>query len=342
MHALIRINRRFSLSRRLTLYWVIFSTLFAGCGQAAPSLTKREDVKAFIDDMVSDQNFKRADLKRLFKAVKIKDGILRAISRPAEAKPWYIYRSYFINEAQIEGGVRFWQSNADALIEVEQEYGVPAEIIVAILGVETRYGGNMGSFRVVDALSTLAFEYPKRSEFFLEELKQFLILCREESIDPLKPVGSYAGAMGIPQFMPSSYRNFAKDQDGDGKRDIWKSNRDAIASVANYFIQHGWVKGGLVTVPATVKGNEYQKFLNTGLKPETRLDVIQRSGVQIPDGLDLAQNAQLLQFENEYGPSYWIGMENFYVITRYNHSALYAMAVYQLSQEIVYRRHHSL
>ncbi len=326
------------MSKSFVIYWILLSTLLSGCGYASPSLAERDDIKGFIDKMVAAHDFNREDLIRLFKKVSIKDAIIRAMTRPAESKPWYIYRTLFVTDRQIDGGVEFWLSNASSLAEAEQQHGVPAEIIVAILGVETGYGENAGSYRVIDALSTLAFDYPKRSAFFTKELKHFLILCREESIDPLQPVGSYAGAMGIPQFMPSSYRNYAQDQDNDGRRDIWKSNRDAIASVANYFNRHGWIKDGQVTFRAVIEGTEFQKLISTGLKSNTDLRTIHAAGVRIPAGIDLDQQAQLLQLENEYGPSYWVTLANFYVITRYNHSALYAMAVYQLSREILYKK----
>lgn len=326
------------LTKNLAVYWVMFSMLLSGCGYASSSLSRRDDVKVFIDKMVGRHGFSRKDLVELFENVRTKEGILRAMSRPAEAKPWYLYRALFITDRQIDDGVEFWHANASSLAEAEREYGVPAEIIVAILGVETRYGDNAGSYRVIDALSTLAFDYPKRRAFFTDELEQFLILCREERMDPLQPIGSYAGAMGIPQFMPSSFRSFAKDQDSDGQRDIWNSNRDAIASVANYFNQHGWIRDGPVTFPAIIQGDGFRNFLGSGLEPDTTVKVMQAAGITVPAGIDLNQNAKLLQLDNEYGPSYWVTLANFYVITRYNHSALYAMAVYQLSREILHRK----
>ncbi|MCI0654347.1 MAG: lytic murein transglycosylase B [Methylococcaceae bacterium] len=326
------------MTKHVAVYWVIFSMLLSGCGYASSSLTQREDVRAFIDKMVVQHGFSREDLIELFKNARIKDGIIRAMTRPAESKPWHVYRSLFISERQIDAGVEFWLANASSLAEAERQYGVPAEIIVAILGVETRYGDNAGSFRIVDALSTLAFDYPKRGAFFTGELEQFLLLCREEKMDPLEPVGSYAGAMGIPQFMPSSFRTFAKDQDSDGRRDIWHNNRDAIASVANYFSEHGWIKDGPVTFPAIIQGNRFRSLLGSGLKPDTSVSRMQSAGINIPAGIDVNQEAKLLQLDNEYGPSYWVTLANFYVITRYNHSALYAMAVYQLSREILHRK----
>lgn len=332
------IPKRYSMIKNTPVYCLVFALLFSGCGYASPSLTQREDVKAFIDRMVGDHGFKQKDLTELFETVRLKDGIIRAMTRPAESKPWHVYRKIFITDRQIDGGVEFWRNNAVALADAEKQYGVPPEIIVAILGVETRYGNNAGSYRVIDALSTLAFDYPKRSPFFTSELEQFLILCREENIDPLSPIGSYAGAMGIPQFMPSSYRNFAKDQDNDGQRDIWQNNQDAIASVANYFTEHGWIRDGIVTFPAIIQGTEFTKLLSKGLKPDTTVRAIKSSGINVPPNIDTSQEAKLLKLDHEHGPSYWVTLPNFYVITRYNHSALYAMAVYQLSREILHRK----
>ncbi|MGR9106646.1 MAG: lytic murein transglycosylase B [Gammaproteobacteria bacterium] len=326
------------VTKTVTVYWVVFSMLLSGCGYASSSLTRRADVKAFVDRMVAVHQFDREALLALFKKVRIQDGIIRAMTRPAESKPWYLYRGLFVTERQISGGLEFWLANAASLAEAEQEYGVPAEIIVAIIGVETRYGENAGTYRVVDALSTLAFDYPRRSEFFSGELEEFLVLCREEKINPLEPVGSYAGAMGIPQFMPSSYRKFAMDQDHDGRRDIWKSNRDAIASVANYFSKHGWVRGASVTFPALIQGGAQLEVPSKGLKLDTTVGHLQDTGVSIPPGIDPDQEAKLLKLDNEYGPGYWVTLPNFFVITRYNHSALYAMAVYQLSREILHRK----
>lgn len=340
MRCPVSLHKIRTMTNSLAVYWVAFTMLFSGCGYASSSLTLRQDVNAFIDKMVAEHEFNREYLVKLFNQVRIKVGIIETMTRPAESKPWHVYRTLFIGDRQIDAGVEFWRENASSLVEAEQQSGVPAQIIVAIIGIETRYGNNTGSYRVIDALSTLAFDYPKRGEFFAEELEQFLILCREEKIDPLEPLGSYAGAMGIPQFMPGSFRKFAKDQDHDGRRDIWQNNRDAIASVANYFSHHGWVKGAPVAFPAVIQGNEFQKLLSKGLTPDTTLAVIQAAGIDIPPELDLNQDAKLLQLDQEYGPVYWVTLANFYVITRYNHSALYAMAAYQLSLEILYRTQH--
>ena len=257
------------------------------------------------------------------------------MSRPAEAKPWYAYRDIFVNNRRIRGGVKFWRTHAATLAEAERVYGVPPEIVVAIIGVETQYGGNMGSYRVLEALSTLAFDYPRRADYFRKELANYLLMTRAEGIDPLALRGSYAGAMGLGQFMPSSFLSYAVDFDGDGHRDLWGNPRDAIGSVANYFNKHGWRSGEQVTVPASVSGAGYSGLVSRKLSPpKDSVASLQAQGVSPRGPVSGSQAAMLLEFEGRNGPEYWLGFTNFYVITRYNHSRLYAMAVYQLSQEI--------
>ncbi len=300
----------------------------------AKPLLERPEVTAFIDEMVREYHFSRQTLYDVFRGVEIKPSILKAISRPAEAKPWYAYRKIFVTGARVDGGVKFWRNNRQALSTVQNHFGVPAEIIVAIIGVETRYGGNTGSYRVIDALSTLAFDYPKRSAFFRQELEQFLLLCREEGIVPAAPKGSYAGAMGMPQFMPSSFRRYAADFESDGKRDIWHNRADVIASVGNYFAKHGWRRSEVIAYRATVDGGDYRKALTEELEPRYTLAQMAKWGVNISPRQPSATKAKLLRLDGEHGPEYWLALYNFYVITRYNHSPLYAMAVYQLSQAI--------
>ncbi|MEO6696999.1 MAG: lytic murein transglycosylase B [Gammaproteobacteria bacterium] len=294
----------------------------------------KPELRGFMDEMVSKHNFQRTELAALFSQAALRPDIIEAISRPAEAKPWHEYRNIFVTEDRIQAGVEFWNSHAADLARAEKSYGVPPEIIVAIIGVETRYGKNTGSYRVLDALSTLAFDYPPRSDFFRGELEQFLLLTREEKIPPLSLTGSYAGAMGLPQFIPSSFRSYAVDFDGDGKRDLWNNTSDAIGSVAHYFSEHGWQMGKAVASPAEVSGEHYLDVLENGLKPVLSIAQLREQGVRVSAPLPADALGSLLQFENESGMEYWVGLQNFYVITRYNHSALYAMAVYQLSQEI--------
>jgi membrane-bound lytic murein transglycosylase B len=260
------------------------------------------------------------------------------ISRPAEAKPWYQYRPLFVTEGRIQGGLEFWNANQELLAGVERELGVPAQIIVAIIGVETRYGTYTGRYPVLDALTTLGFGYPKRGDFFRSELEQFLLLSREENIDPLTTKGSYAGAMGKPQFIASSYRRYAVDFDQDGRRDLWNSTPDVVGSVANYFVRHGWRPGDPVATPARGVERSHRRFVEAGNKPSIPIGELAASGIGGAEALPRDSLASLIPLETKDGHEYWIGLHNFYVITRYNHSNLYAMAVFQLSEAIQARR----
>ena len=317
-----------------------FSILIISC---TSNITHSESVNAFINRMVTTHHFDKSKLEEIFHKVEIKEDIIKRISSPAEGLPWYRYRKIFMTEARIDGGVKFWLENEAALIAVEQQKGVPAEIIVAIIGVETFYGQKTGNFRVIDALSTLAFAYPPRSKFFFSELENFLLLCREENIDPLEPTGSYAGAMGMPQFMPSSFRSYAVDFDNDSYRDIWHNKGDVIASVANYFVKHQWQTGQEIAIPVSSKGEDYKAALSDGLKPDLRLAELESLNLKISRSIPLNTKVKLLAFEQEAfgqkpGEELWVGLDNFYVITRYNHSPLYAMVVYQLSQAILNKK----
>ncbi len=292
----------------------------------------------FIAAMVSKHQFDEAPLQELFQSVEVKESILKAISAPAEAMPWYKYRKIFLTDSRIKDGLRYWRENEALFDAVEREYGVPPEIITAIIGVETRYGVHTGSYRVIDALATLAFAYPKRSRFFSGELEQFLVLCRDEKMNPLEPMGSYAGAMGVPQFMPSSYISYAADFDLDNKRDIWHNTGDVIASVANYFARHGWKKGAAVAYPVTAESEGYRQALGNGLQPDVSVAQLAQWQVKVPGQVNQDEMVKLLDFEQENDRELWVALHNFYVITRYNHSPLYAMAVYQLSQAIAERK----
>ncbi|MCC6209036.1 MAG: lytic murein transglycosylase B [Gammaproteobacteria bacterium] len=299
-----------------------------------PAFSTRPDVSSFIDRMVMDHAFDRDSLAKLLDQVAPREDIIAAISRPAESKPWYKYRPIFLTPERIRQGAEFMAANAETLTRAEAAYGIPPEIVTAIIGVETFYGRQAGGYRVIDALATLAFDYPPRSTYFLSELEQYLLLTREEEIDPLTIKGSYAGAMGKPQFMPSSYRNFAVDFDGDSKRDLWNNTEDAIGSVARYLGEHGWEPHQPVTSLASVEGDGYQTYLDQGLMPKTSLGEMLKSGVAPVQPLPEDLSTVLIRLEGENAPEYWLGFKNFYVITRYNRSPLYAMAVYQLSEEL--------
>jgi membrane-bound lytic murein transglycosylase B len=305
--------------------------------------TEHPEAQAFIRDMAARHDFSKAELTAIFREAQRREDILTLMSRPAEKRlAWHEYRKIFLTQSRIDGGVAFWNQHAGILDKAERELGVDAQVIVAIIGVETRYGGNTGSHRVIDALATLAFDYPPRSTFFRGELEQYLVLAHEENIDLLSTKGSYAGAMGYGQFIPSSYRHYALDFDQDGKRDLWNSPMDIIGSVANYMHKHGWALGAPVIIPARVSGDAYQAVLDKGLKPHTAIRQLQQAGITpfVPQPGDAL--AALVQLENRDGPGYWLALNNFYVITRYNRSPLYAMAVHQLSESIRQAREQSL
>ncbi len=291
----------------------------------------------FAEKMSQEYGFDRTEVELLLGEAEKKQTIIDAMNRPAEkVKPWKDYRKIFISEKRIVEGAQFWRDNRKALQRAEQEYGVDAEILVAIIGVETFYGRIKGNWRVLDALSTLAFDYPKRSKFFTRQLEEFLLLCREQGLNPRDVTGSYAGAMGYGQFIPSSYRSFAVDFDGDGKADIWNNTTDAIGSVANYFARHQWKLGEPVITPARVEKGYDEALLNK-LKLEKTLDDLKKLGFIPEDDLPGNLKAIPLRLEAKRGTEFWLGLPNFYSITRYNHSHLYAMAVYELSQLIAKR-----
>jgi len=326
-------NRLFNI--KLTLFTILtsFSLLNINTGYAI-ELDDPKLLQAFIADMAKKHKFDSEYLVKLFSQTKKHQSILDAISRPAEGKPWYDYRPIFITNKRIKGGTKFNDENATILKAAVEKYGVPAEIIVSIIGVETRYGGNTGSYPVIDSLSTLAFAYPPRSKFFKSELKHFLLMTREEKINPLEQTGSYAGAMGMPQFMPSSFREYAVDFDGDGTRNLWTNRYDVIGSISNYFVRHGWKQGQPIVSKVKVYGNRYSKLLSKSLKPKWTQKELLLHGVALPDGLPKGIKGSFMKFDTKNGPEYWVGWNNFYVITRYNHSKLYAMSVYQLSEYI--------
>jgi membrane-bound lytic murein transglycosylase B len=320
---------------RATWLVSLLGVLIAGPG-CAGDFDKNPDVQVFIDEMVERHDFERPQLEQLFAQAKKRDDILEAIARPAEkTKPWYEYRKIFLQPKRIKGGAKFWKNNADILERAETEFGVDAAMIVAIIGVETRYGANTGSYRVIDALSTLAFEYPPRGKFFRSELEQFLVLAREEDVDLRTAKGSYAGAMGYGQFIPSSYRAYAVDFNEDGKRDLWENMDDIIGSVANYFHRHGWKSGVPVASMVTDGASVSPSLVSENLKPgNTTVADFATAGIDSQPRLARDLPVALLELEQKNGPEYWLTSNNFYVITRYNRSPLYSMAVYQLSKEI--------
>ena len=305
--------------------------IFPGNSHAVPL---NPEIEVFISGMAEKHHFNPSELRRIFSQVKPQPEVLRAISAPATALPWSEYRVLFINPTRIADGVKFWDENAESLSRARQQYGVSEEIIVATIGVETRYGRNTGTHRVLDALTTLAFDYTKRASFFRRELEQFLLLTREEGIDPLTIKGSYAGAMGIPQFIPSVYRRYAVDFDGDGKLNLWESPADAIGSIANYLKVYGWKPDEPVAVGAQVSGDDFRELLLQDIKPHVQVAELQKIGVIPVQEIPGENLVSLFALGEGDEARYWLALNNFYVITRYNRSNYYAMSVYELGRAI--------
>ncbi len=296
----------------------------------------RSEVQSFIEELTGEHGFQREALEQSLTDSSSQQKILDAISRPAERRlEWHEYRGIFLKPERILAGVDFWSEHAELLGRIAADTGVPESIIVAIIGVETYFGRNTGSWRVLDALTTLAFDYPPRSSFFRRELVEFFLLSREESLNLDSAKGSYAGAMGPPQFIPSSYRAYAVDGDGDGRRDLLSNWNDVIASVANYFVAHRWRSGERVFVQATATGQPTSK---NRLALDDTLDSLAERGVTVPLDLPGSTRAALYDLAGKTNREYWVGFHNAYVITRYNRSVLYALAVYQLSEAIAAER----
>ncbi len=298
---------------------------------------ERDDVQQFIERMATEHDFDRDELAAVLAQAETQQSILDAISRPAERTlEWHEYRNIFLTPERVEAGAEFWRTHHDVLQRISEETGVSCEILVGIIGVETYFGRITGRYRVLDALSTLAFDYPPRSTFFTRELEQFLLLTREEGMDATDATGSYAGAMGAPQFMPSSFRAYAVDSSNDGRRDIWTDWQDVIGSVANYFVEHGWQRGNPVVAQASL-GSNWEGTAETSsnsLSPKGTVASLSRQGVVFATDLADDQESELLVLAGDQGDEYWVGFHNFFVITRYNRSVMYALAVHQLGQEI--------
>jgi membrane-bound lytic murein transglycosylase B len=306
------------------------------CACASISASFSSKAEDFAQEMAAKHNLDRQQTSDLMAGAVFQQEIIDAISRPYEAKPWHQYRPIFVTDSRTKAGVDFWHENRALLQRAEQEYGVPPEIIVAIIGVETFYGKHRGRYRVLDSLSTLAFGYPPRGKFFRRQLEEFLLLNREEPMAVDEIVGSYAGAMGMPQFIPQSYRSYAVDFDNDGKRDLLESRADIIGSVANYFKRHGWQAGKMVAVPAKATGSKYQPYANFERKLNASVGELKNAGVSSEEPLPAELQTALIELESSPDEQeHWLGFHNFYVITKYNHSILYAMAVHQLSQQIL-------
>jgi membrane-bound lytic murein transglycosylase B len=316
----------------LLLVTLIISTIVNAVEIKLGDYKNRADVNQFVERMAKQSDYSEQELVDLFSGVKKQAHLFELLNKPAEKElQWHQYRHIFITDKRIEQGAEFWREHETLLGEVSLKTGVPAEIIIAIIGVETFYGTYRGKDPVFDSLVTLAFDYPRRSKFFSRELEQLLLLAKEQNLDPKSLVGSYAGAMGMPQFIASSYRSYAVDFDGDGQANLFDSIPDIFASVANYFVKHGWRVNEPVAGPLTALENNSIDQINPGVKPEYKWSDLAQNGLHSKTELDPDTAVALVKLEQKKMPEYWVGLQNFYVITRYNHSELYAMAVYQLS-----------
>lgn len=312
--------------------FIALAMLFALPARA--DISKDPDVQAFIASLVNQDGFKKKNLNHIFQQVNFNPKIITAMNRPFEAQPWYIYKKALVSKQRIKQGVQFWNAHAESLAKAQQQYGVAPEIIVAIIGVESNYGQNPGNFRVIDTLSTLAFQYPKRAPYFRSELRQFLLMAREQQLNPLLTTGSYAGAIGIPQFMPTSCREYAVDFSGKPPIDLDHDPVDAIGSIANYLNHFGWKANAPIAQSTSVHGPAYKSLKINKLSPLYTEDELKKAGVTIRKSYPKGARANLIQLQGRYSPQYWLGFTNFYAITAYNASPLYAMAVFQLGEAI--------
>ena len=324
------------VARQAVLLSVVLLGLFnISSVYADVPLMQRKDVQLFVNEMVREHHFDRQQLTATLNAATFQPKIIESMERPYEKKTWDVYKALFLTPQRVEAGRAFWAENRKTLEQAEKKFGVPANIIVAIIGVETLYGKNQGNYRVLDALTTLAFDYPKRSVFFTKELKEYLLLCREHGVSPTTYLGSYAGAMGKPQFMPSSYRFYGVNFAGAGKVDLMNEDRDVISSVANYFHKHGWKMNAAVAQPAMVRGTRYRHLKTNSKFADYSFKHLISSGVR-PTAMigNHPDKAGLIELMTQQGEEYWVAYPNFFVITRYNTSPQYALVVYLLAQQL--------
>ena len=308
--------------RQLLALLLVFA---ASCAHAADL----PGISQFIEEMVAKHQLDRNELERIFNRAQHRQAVIDLMNKPATLKPWPEYRATFLNDKRINNGLQFWALHVDTLQRAEEQYGVPQEVIVALIGVETMYGTNSGKYSILDALVTLAFDYPRRAAFFRGELEHYLLLAREQKIDLFKMQGSYAGAIGIPQFMPSSYRKHAVDFSRDGMADLMNDPIDAIGSVANYLKQYGWSNSGPVAAMVHARNGVDAFEFAPGQRTVADWEAIGAASViQVEPG----KTARLMTFTQADGKEYWLAFNNFDVITRYNNSDFYAMTVYQLAE----------
>ena len=326
------------IPRRLRALALLAGLAAAATGHAAERYADRPEAQQFIEEMQQRHGFNKDALTYIFRRAEYLPTVIRYISPPKDpgVRSWQRYRSRFIEPVRIKAGVAFWERHADTIRAASEKYGVPEEIIVGIIGVETIYGRNTGNFQAVSALATLAFDYPRRAELFRGELEALLLMAREQHRDPLDYQGSYAGALGLPQFLPSSVRNYAVDFDGDGQIDLLGSPKDAIGSVARYMQMHGWEAGGPVAVRASLDADTHlEPLLANDINPAFDAATLARHGVRAAGTPETAGKAAFVELVTPGQDSeYWLGYQNFYVITRYNRSSFYAMSVFQLGEAV--------
>jgi membrane-bound lytic murein transglycosylase B len=310
--------------------WVLLLTLLGAVPALGQDYEKRPEVRSFIREMAEKHGFAERELRAVFARVERAEPVLQAIAKPPDPPVWADYRALFLTDKRIEGGVEFWRAHRALLERAEREFGVPAQVIVAIIGVETFYGRNTGRWRVIDALTTLAFDYPPRSRFFRSELEHYLVLARDNRQDVLAVRGSYAGAMGIPQFMPSSTRAYAVDFDGDGAIDLRASTADAIGSVASFLSKHGWQRDAPVQFKPEPAGEAARAYASRSVELKHPVSALREAGVAVPESVPAETRAAFVDLGSELR----VGLRNFYVITRYNRSALYAAAVADLAEAL--------
>lgn len=322
----------------LGLGWAIGVSGQAKAPGPRDAIALRPQVEAFVVQMQQEHGFEPGPLRSLLRGLKPNAAVLKAISAPSIARPWYQVRPVLVDPGRVSAGVRFWGDNEAALLRVRETYGVPEAVVTAVIGVETRYGRNTGGFRALDALATLAFDYPPRGDYFREELVQLLLLAREQQRDPAALTGSYAGALGLPQFMPSSYRRVAVDFNDDGRIDLWSDAADAVGSVGAYLKAAGWQPGLAVVLPARLDVSDPQPLLEFGVRSVRSIGAWATLGAHSLDAPPQDLRTALFSVDLLDGPEYWFGTENFQALFHYNHSRNYVMAVNDLAREITRER----
>ncbi len=315
---------------RIFLYFLI-SAATATAAAASTPLT----VQQFIDKMVHVHQYDRRELVQLFQKTEYLPEVINRVNQPFEEKPWDFYKNFFITSDRVNDGIQYWHDHAATLKKAAQQYGVSPEVIVSIIGIETKYGKETGKFSTLRTLATLSFRYPKRAAFFQNELENYLLLTREYHLSPLELYGSYAGALGIPQFMPSNYRQFAISYDGKPSVNLLEDHDDAIASIAYYLQKAGWRNGQPVAMPAILAdGKAKEWLLSKDAKPIYRIKTLEKFGINTAEAQNPMRKSALIVMHNTQDQEYWVTFQNFYAIMAYNPRTTYAMAIYQLSEAI--------